>query len=146
MTAYINKSTVMGNLGADPEQKSFQNGGNVVRLRVATTEFWTDSDQARRSVTEWHHVTIFNDHFGKLAMKYLRKGSAVYVEGQLRTRKYTDNQGIERRVTEIVVPKFKGELLLMDPRQGEADRPADGKERAAGGSGSSGDIDDEVPF
>lgn len=147
MTACLNKAAVLGFLGRDPESRSFQNGGSVVNLAVATTEYWRDQSGARQKATEWHSVAIFNEALGKVAMDYLRKGSAVYVEGQLRTREFTDSKGIKRRATEIVLPRHRGELKLMDPRQDDAARQGnDGRSRAAGETGEPPPLDDEVPF
>jgi single-strand DNA-binding protein len=117
MTACINKTMLCGFLGEDPRSADLPGGGSVVSLRLATTEYWKTADNQRKAATEWHNVAIFNEALGKLAMSYLRKGSAVYVEGQLRHRKYTDRQGVERRIAEVVLPKGRGELKLMDTRR-----------------------------
>jgi single-strand DNA-binding protein len=144
MTACINKAQLLGFLGEDPVRREMQQGGAIVSLRVATTERWKAADGQRRESTEWHSVVIFNEALGKTAMSYLRKGSAVYVEGAIRYRRYTDRDNVERKVSEIVVPKLGGDLKLMDGRQGEtASREESGKDRAAGGSPP---LDDEVPF
>lgn len=133
MTACINKIAVLGFLGEDPRRAEMQGGGAVVNLRVATSEHWRSADGQRRSQTEWHSVAIFNEALGKTAMSFLRKGSAVYVEGPLRYRKFTGRDGIERTSAEIVVPKYGGDLKLMDARQDEASRREDsGRDRAAG--------------
>ena len=144
MTANLNKALIMGFLGEDPVRREMQRGGAVVSLSVGTTERWTDPGSGeRRSATEWHRVVIFNEQLGKTAMSYLRKGSGVYVEGVIKSRRYTGNDQVERKVTEIVVPKFGGDLKLTDRRQDDAAaRGESGKERAAGGN----DLDDEVPF
>jgi single-strand DNA-binding protein len=144
MTACINKIALLGFLGEDPRRAELQGGGAVVNLRLATSEYWKTAAGERREATEWHSVAIFNDALGKIAMSYLRKGSAVYVEGQLRYRKYKDREGVERIVAEIVLAAFKGDLKLMDRRQDEASRREDsGRDRAAGG-GELGD--DRVPY
>ncbi|KMS54579.1 single-stranded DNA-binding protein [Sphingobium cupriresistens] len=144
MTACINKVSVLGFLGEDPKSADMQGGGTVVRLRVATTEHWTAAGGERKQATEWHSVVIYNEALGKRAMSYLRKGSAVYVEGPLRYRKYTGRDQIERTASEIVVPKFGGDLKLMDKRQDDAARQeVSGRNRAAG---ERSDLDDEVPF
>jgi single-strand DNA-binding protein len=116
--AGVNKVILVGNLGADPESRSFQNGGEVVNLRVATSENWKDRDGNRQEKTEWHSVAIFNENLGRVAKNYLRKGSKVYLEGQLQTRKWTDQSGNDRYSTEVVLQKFRGELVLLDSREG----------------------------
>jgi single-strand DNA-binding protein len=148
VTACINKSALLGFLGEDPKSADMTGGGTVVRLRIATTERWRDAGGQRREATEWHSVAVFNEALGKLAMSYLRKGSAVYVEGPLRYRKYTGRDGVERTQAEVVVPKFGGELKLMDRRQEDAaQRPDSGRDRAAGNDDRDGPpLDDEVPF
>ena len=114
--AGVNKVILVGNLGADPESKSFANGGEVVNLRVATSETWKDRDGNRQEKTEWHQVAIFNENLGRVAKSYLRKGSKVYLEGQIQTRKWQDQSGNDRYSTEIVLQKFRGELVLLDAR------------------------------
>lgn len=153
MTACINKTFLCGFLGEDPKRAEMQRGGAVVTLSLATTERWRDQSGEKKSATEWHRVVIYNEQLGKTAMSYLRKGSAVYVEGTIRSRRYTGSDQVERKVTEIVVPKFGGELKLMDGRQDDAaDRGDSGKDRAAGDGGTGGDrrfendLDDNVPF
>jgi single-strand DNA-binding protein len=114
----VNKVILVGNLGADPESRSFSNGGEVVNLRIATSENWKDRDGNRQEKTEWHSVAIFNENLGRVAKNYLRKGSKVYIEGQLQTRKWQDQSGNDRYTTEIVLQKFRGELQLLDARDG----------------------------
>jgi single-strand DNA-binding protein len=116
--AGVNKVILVGNLGADPEARSLNNGGEVVNLRVATSEQWKDRDGNRQERTEWHQVVIFNENLGRVAKNYLRKGSKVYLEGQLQTRKWTDQSGNDRYSTEIVLQRFRGELVLLDGREG----------------------------
>ena len=117
--AGVNKVILVGNLGADPEARSLPTGGEVVNLRVATSENWTDrSSGERKEKTEWHRVTIFNENLGKVAKNYLRKGSKVYLEGQLQTRKWQDQSGQDRYSTEIVLQNYRGELQLLDSREG----------------------------
>ncbi len=116
--AGVNKVILVGNLGADPEARSLNNGGEVVNLRVATSEQWKDRDGNRQERTEWHQVVIFNENLGRVAKSYLKKGSKVYLEGQLQTRKWTDQSGNDRYSTEIVLQKFRGELVLLDSREG----------------------------
>ena len=116
--AGVNKVILVGNLGADPEARSLNNGGEVVNMRVATSEQWKDRDGNRQERTEWHNVVIFNENLGRVAKSYLRKGSKVYLEGQIQTRKWTDQSGNDRYTTEIVLQKFRGELVLLDSREG----------------------------
>jgi single-strand DNA-binding protein len=125
--AGVNKVILVGNLGDDPEARSLNNGGEVVNLRVATSETWKDRDGQRQERTEWHRVVIFNENLGRVAKSYLRKGSKVYLEGQLQTRKWTDQSGADRYSTEIVLQRFRGELVLLDSKSG------------SGGGGSYGD-------
>ena len=128
--AGVNKVILVGNLGQDPESRSFANGGEVVNLRIATSENWKDRDGNRQERTEWHSVAIFNENLGRVAKSYLRKGSKVYIEGQIQTRKWQDQSGADRYTTEVVLQKFRGELVLLDAR-GEG-----------GGGGSGGNYDD----
>ncbi len=116
--AGVNKVILVGNLGADPESRSLNNGGEVVNIRVATSENWKDRDGNRQERTEWHNVVIFNENLGRVAKSYLRKGSKVYLEGQLQTRKWQDQSGADRYTTEIVLQRFRGELVLLDSRDG----------------------------
>ena len=126
--AGVNKVILVGNLGADPESRSFSNGGEVVNLRIATSETWKDRDGNRQEKTEWHSVAIFNENLGRVAKSYLKKGSKVYIEGKLETRKWTDKEGHENYTTEIVLRPYAGQLLMLDARKdetGSADEPAD---------------------
>ena len=116
--AGVNKVILVGNLGDDPEARSLNNGGEVVNLRVATSETWKDKDGNRQERTEWHRVVIFNENLGRVAKSYLRKGSKVYLEGQLQTRKWQDQSGQDKYSTEIVLQRFRGELVLLDSRGG----------------------------
>ena len=116
--AGVNKVILVGNLGDDPEVRSLNNGGEVVNMRVATSENWKDRDGQRQERTEWHRVVIFNENLGKVAKSYLKKGSKVYLEGQIQTRKWTDNSGQDKYTTEIVLQRFRGELVLLDSRGG----------------------------
>ena len=116
--AGVNKVILVGNLGDDPESRSLNNGGEVVNLRVATSENWKDKDGNRQERTEWHRVVIFNENLGRVAKSYLRKGSKVYLEGQIQTRKWTDQSGADRYSTEVVLQRFRGELVLLDSRGG----------------------------
>jgi single-strand DNA-binding protein len=131
----VNKVILVGNLGRDPESRSFQNGGKVVNLRIATSENWKDrSSGERREKTEWHSVAIFNENLANTAERFLRKGSKVYLEGQLQTRKWTDQQGQERYSTEVVLQGFNAVLVLLDRREGEGGAGAGGRDWDEGGS------------
>jgi single-strand DNA-binding protein len=166
----VNKVILVGNLGADPEARSMNNGGEVVNFNVAT---WKDKDGGQQEKTEWHRVVIFNENLGRVAKQYLRKGSSVYLEGQLQTRKWTDNSGQDKYTTEVVLQRFRGELVLLGGREsggggsggdwggsqdrgnfgGSGNTPSGG---FGGGRGSGGskagpspfdsDLDDDVPF
>ena len=157
MAGSVNKVILIGNLGADPEIRSLGSGDRVANLRVATSETWRDRGSGeRKERTEWHRVVIFNDNLVKVAENYLRKGSKVYLEGALQTRKWTDQSGQEKFSTEVVLQKFRGELTMLDGRGGEGERDEGGY----GGGFSSGpkapasgpredfsaDLDDEIPF
>jgi single-strand DNA-binding protein len=115
--ASLNKVILIGNLGADPEARSLSNGGEVVNLRLATTEAWGKGDD-RKERTEWHNVVIFNEALAKVSKSYLRKGSKCYIEGQLQTRKWRDQGGNDRYTTEVVLQRFHGELILLDAKGG----------------------------
>ena len=147
MAGSVNKVIIVGNLGRDPEVRSFPNGGKVVNLRIATSETWRDKQSGeRKERTEWHSVAIFNEALGKIAEQYLRKGSTVYIEGQLETRKWQDQSGADRYSTEIVLRQFRGELTLLGGRDsgggsgGSQDDRGGYDEQAGGGyrGGSSG--------
>ena len=129
MAGSVNKVILIGNLGADPEIRRLNSGDPVVNLRIATTETWRDkSSGERKDRTEWHNVVIFNDNLAKVAEQYLKKGSKVYIEGKLETRKWTDKEGHENHTTEIVLRPYAGQLLMLDARKdetGDADEPAD---------------------
>jgi single-strand DNA-binding protein len=160
--AGVNKVILVGNLGDDPEARSLNNGGEVVNLRVATSESWKDRDGNRQERTEWHRVVIFNENLGKVAKSYLRKGSKVYLEGQIQTRKWQDQSGQDKYSTEIVLQRFRGELVLLDSRGGGGGEDfgggSGGSESGGFGGGSGGnrqprpapafdsDLDDDVPF
>lgn len=148
--ASVNKVILVGNLGADPEARSLSNGGEVVNLRIATSETWKDkSSGERKEKTEWHSVVIFNEPLGQVAKNYLRKGSKVYLEGSLQTRKWQDQSGNDRYSTEIVLQRFNGELVLLDkPSAGDAGNSSATNHRADSPSyaGADADLDDDVPF
>ncbi len=174
MAGSLNKVMLIGNLGADPEIRSFQNGGRVANLRIATSETWKDKDGQRQERTDWHTVAIFSEGLVNVVENYLRKGSKVFVEGQLQTRKWQDQNGQDRYSTEVVLRGFNGTLTMLDGR-GEGGGGAGGGQRSGGddwqgggnrssgsggnygqsgsgsGGGSSGgsnydDLDDDIPF
>lgn len=156
----VNKVILIGNLGKDPEIRTLNSGDRVANLRLATTESWRDkSTGEKKEKTEWHSVVIFNEHLVKTAENYLRKGSSVYVEGQLQTRRYTDQQGAEKYSTEIVLQRFAGELTMLGGRSEDDGFRGGGAaesrpERPGGMAGRGGndqaksyrDLDDEIPF
>lgn len=161
MAGSVNKVILVGNLGRDPEIRSLQDGNKVANLSVATSETWRDRDSGeRRERTEWHRVVIFNDRLADVAEKYLRKGSKVYLEGQLQTRKWTGQDGQDRYTTEVVLQRYRGELTMLDSRAGGGgDVGGGGGDFGGGGAGSGGggnfgggqgagggDLDDEIPF
>ncbi len=151
--AGVNKVIIVGNLGRDPEVRTMPSGDRMVTFSIATSETWKDKQSGeRREKTEWHNIVIFNDHLAGVAERYLKKGSKVYIEGSLQTRKYTNRDGQEVRTTEIVLQKYKGELQMLDSRGDSG-----GYSAASGGYASSKpdqssspakdyDLDDEVPF
>ncbi|WP_242138089.1 single-stranded DNA-binding protein [Sphingomonas sp. TREG-RG-20F-R18-01] len=142
MAGSVNKVIIVGNLGRDPESKSFQNGGKVVNLRIATSESWKDKNSGeRKEQTEWHSVAIFNEALGGVAERYLRKGSKVYIEGALKTRKWQDAQGQDRYSTEIVLQGFNGVLTMLDGAPGAGGGAGGGggaRDDFGGGSGGGG--------
>ena len=147
MAGSVNKVILVGNLGRDPEVRTFSNGGKVVNLRIATSETWRDRQSGeRKERTEWHSVAIYNENLAKIAEQYLKKGSKVYIEGQLQTRKWTDQSGQERYTTEIVLQRFRGELTILDSRN-EGGRGEGGDYGAEGGSdfGASGPMESRAP-
>ncbi len=167
MAGSVNKVILVGNLGADPEIRKLNSGDPVVSMRIATSETWRDRNTSeRKERTEWHNVVIFNDNLAKVAEQYLKKGMKVYIEGQLQTRKWQDQNGQDRYTTEVVLQKFRGELQMLDARgggeggqvgysggqgrggsdfgrQGSDDYGRGGGSRGGGGSP---DLDDEIPF
>ena len=146
--SFSNDCRFVGNLGADPEIKSLQNGDAVVNLRIATSESWRDKNSGeRRERTEWHSVVIFNEQLAKVAEQYLRKGSLVYLEGQLQTRKWQDQNGQDRYTTEIVLQRYRGELQMLDgkPDGERQDRPSE-RNGYAEPRHSHADLEDEIPF
>jgi len=172
MAGSVNKVILVGNLGRDPEIRSTQDGMKIANLSVATSETWRDRNSGeRRERTEWHRVVIFNEKLCEVAEKYLRKGSKIYIEGALQTRKWTDQSGVEKYTTEVVLQRFRGELTMLDGRQdgggggysddggpgggfgggggygGGSGGSGGGQGGGFGGGGSGGgDLDDEIPF
>ncbi len=172
MAGSVNKVILIGNLGRDPEVRSFQNGGKVCNLRIATSENWKDKNTGeRREKTEWHTVAIFNEGLVRIAEQYLKKGSKVYIEGQLQTRKWQDQSGADKYSTEVVLQGFGGTLTMLDGRDGggsgggggggydsgrdggydqgggyDSGPSSSGGGGNGGGGGSSRDLDDEIPF
>ncbi len=163
MAGSVNKVILVGNLGKDPEVRHTQDGKAIVNLSIATSETWRDKQSGeRKERTEWHRVVIFNENLAKVAEQYLKKGAKVYIEGQLQTRKYTDNSGVEKFSTEVVLQNYRGELTMLDGRSGGAGEgagfsggddfgqssPMGGSRPAAAGKPQSfsRDLDDEVPF
>lgn len=173
MAGSVNKVLILGRLGRDPEVRNFQNGGKVVNLRVATGERYKDKEGTMQEKTEWHSVAIFNEKLGEIAERYLKKGSQVYLEGQIETRKWQDKDGAEKYSTEIVLRNFRGELTLLDSRGGGAaggddenyaggsSAPAPARSGAYSGGGAArppapaarggwdnkkNDLDDDIPF
>ena len=154
MAGSINKVILVGNLGADPEIRTLNSGDRVANFSLATSESWRDRTSGeRRERTEWHRVVIFNDNLVKVAENYLRKGSKVYIEGALQTRKFQDQSGAERQMTEVVLQKFRGELTMLDGRaeggreEGEFGGYASGPRQQTGPKETfTADLDDEIPF
>jgi len=165
MAGSVNKVILVGNLGRDPEIRSMQDGNRVANLSVATSESWRDKTSGeRREKTEWHRVVVFNDHLVGVIEKFLRKGSKVYLEGQLQTRKWTDQSGADKYSTEVVLQRYRGELTMLDGRSGgegagDFDGSSGGADYSSGGGSSGGgggssrapapagaDLDDEIPF
>jgi len=147
----LNKVQLIGNLGADPEVRSFSNGGKVCNLRIATSENWRDkSTGERKERTEWHRVSIMSEPLAKIAEQYLRKGSKVYLEGQLETRKWQDQNGNDRYSTEVVLRPYSGVIQMLDAPGGKQERPASPGETSGveytGGGSQGGGLDDEIPF
>lgn len=137
MAGSVNKVILVGNLGKDPEARSMNNGGEVVSFTLATSETWNDKEGNRQEKTEWHNVVIFNENLGRVAKNYLRKGQKAYIEGQLQTRKWADQNGNDRYTTEIVLQRFRGELVLLSGREGGGGGNAGGGQFGGASSGGS---------
>lgn len=171
MAGSVNKVILVGNLGKDPETRNTQSGGKIVNLTLATSDTWNDKQSGeRKERTEWHRVVIFNERVADVAERFLRKGRKVYIEGELRTRKWTDQSGQEKYTTEVVIDRFRGDLVLIDSnrdnqqdqssgysQQGQQQRAQNGNGWGSGGSMSDrsgawdtppqgSDLDDEIPF
>ena len=159
MAGSVNKVILIGNLGADPEVRTFQSGGRVCSLRLATSENWRDKNTGeRRERTEWHKVEIYNEGLVRVAEQYLRKGSKIYVEGQLETRKWQDQSGQDRYTTEVALRPYRSELTMLDSRNqggdfggggGQSFQPDSAPDSPMGGApagAGGGDLDDDIPF
>jgi len=163
MAGSVNKVILIGNLGKDPKVSRLNSGDQVVSFSLATSETWRDKASGeRKERTEWHNIVIFNENLGKVAEQYCKKGTKVYVEGQLQTRKWTDQSGAEKYTTEVVLQRFRGELTLLDARGGGEGRdsmpseergasfgrssPVERRPALASGGGPGGDPDDDIPF
>ena len=164
MAGSVNKVILVGNLGRDPEVRRLNSGEPVVNLRVATSESWKDKGTGeRKEKTEWHSVVIFNENLARIAEQYLKKGSKVYLEGQLQTRKWQDQSGVEKYTTEVVLQRFRGELTLLDGRSGSSEAeeepgqisrggefgrssPMERRPEPAGAGSRRSDFDDDIPF
>jgi single-strand DNA-binding protein len=163
MAGSVNKVILVGNLGRDPEVRSTQDGNKIVNLSLATSERWKDKNSGeQRERTEWHRVVIFNENLGRIAEQYLRKGSTCYIEGQLQTRKWADQQGVEKYTTEVVLQRFRGELTLLGGRAdtstvadntsfggsqvGYDQTPSSGGQASPPPMRSTNDMDDDIPF
>ena len=159
MSGSVNKVVLVGNLGRDPEVRQTNNGQRLANLAVATSERWTDKQSGeKRERTEWHRVVVFDDRIVDVCERFLSKGSKVYLEGQLQTRKWQDQSGQDRYTTEVVLQRFRGELQMLDrPNQGQNQQQSGGQPQQAqrqpepagapaGGGGGGHDLDDEIPF
>ncbi len=153
MAGSVNKVILVGNLGRDPEIRHTNDGMKIANLSIATSESWKDRNSGeRRERTEWHRVVIFNENLANVAEQYLKKGSKVYIEGQLQTRKWQDQSGQDKYTTEVVLQRFRGELQMLDSRQSSGDGGFGGGSQdnyggaPSGGGGGASDLDDEIPF
>jgi single-strand DNA-binding protein len=148
MSGSVNSVTLIGNLGRDPEVRTTQEGSKIVNLNLATSESWTSKSGERMQRTEWHRVVIFNERIGEVAEKFLSKGRKVYVQGSLRTRKWTDQAGQDHYSTEVVIGRFRGDLVLLDSQPGRVDETekAAARESAPPANGPPGELNDDIPF
>lgn len=159
MAGSVNKVILVGNVGRDPEVRRLNSGEPVCNFSLATTESWRDkATSERKDRTEWHNIVIFNENLAKVAEQYVKKGSKLYIEGQLQTRKFTDKNGQERTATEVVLQRYRGEMTLLDGRSGGGSVASDeggsisygggagGGSRPAATAGARGDLDDDIPF
>lgn len=150
MSGSVNKVIIIGNLGRDPEVRRMNSGDSVVSFSLATTDSWKDKSGERQDRATWHNIVIFNEHICKVAEAYCKKGSKVYIEGQLQTRKYTDKDGNERQTTEIVLQRFRGELTLLDSKPSDGERqdrePANRTYAMRKSEPPRDAIDDDIPF
>jgi single-strand DNA-binding protein len=147
MAGSVNRVTLIGNLGRDPEVRSFPNGGKVVNLRIATSESWKDKASGeRKERTEWHSVAIFNEAIAKIAEQYLTKGSTVYIEGQLETRKWQDQSGADKYTTEVVLRPFNGSLTLLGGGERRDEQREEQQESGGTPADNRNDMEDSVPF
>ncbi len=158
MAGSVNKVIIVGNLGRDPEVRTFQNGGRVAHLNIATSESWKDKASGeRKEKTEWHRVSIFNENLVGIAERYLKKGAKVFIEGQLETRKWTDQEGKERFSTEVVLRPFRGELTMLDGANSNRSSAGEVPDfagdssfsvpaKSSGGKSAAPELDDEIPF
>lgn len=155
MAGSVNKVILVGNLGRDPEVRTFQNGGRVASFSIATSENWKDKASGeRKERTEWHRISVMNDNLVTICERYLKKGAKVYIEGQLETRKWTDKDGQEKYTTEVVLRPYRGELTMLDSKGGSGggygggsdEPPMDQGGFGGGSSAKASDLDDEIPF
>lgn len=147
MAGSVNKVILVGNVGADPEIRKTQDGKSIANIRLATSESWRDkSSGERREKTEWHRIVIFNESICKVVEQYVKKGSKLYVEGQLQTRKWTDKDSHDRYSTEVVIQGFNGSLTMLDSRGEKQDEPTKPAPERKAVRASSADMDDEIPF
>ena len=155
MSGSVNRVTLIGNLGRDPEVRRMNSGDSVVSFSLATTDSWKDKSGERQERVTWHNIVVFNEGLGKVAEAYCKKGSKVYIEGQLQTRKYTDKDGNERQTTEIVLQRFRGELTLLDSKPSDGERQerepagrtyASRRNEGSGNASMRDQISDDIPF
>lgn len=147
MSGSVNKVILVGNLGNEPEVRYMQSGDKVVNLSIATSERWSDKQSGeRKEKTEWHRVVVFDQNIADVAEKYLKKGSKVYIEGQLQTRKWTDQAGSDKYSTEVVLQRFRGNLTMLEPAGDSASRGGERQPRQSDNAGQGFDLDADIPF